>query len=367
MHVDAYLDYFRQHGHDVHFVTLAPGPRREVPTYDVSNSKRLLKLPGKWSYLPAMLRARRVVRSLAPDIVHAHYATSAGLTAYVCGVHPYVVTAHGTDLTQGVKSTVWRPLLKRILQKADWVNPVSDELRNMILSLGIPAEKVETLTLGIDTKRFAFQPVSTRAPAAPIRLICTRNFEAIYDHQTIIDGLAILANRGVDFQATFVGGGSQRGPLEVRAKERGIGARTNFVGAVPNSQLPELLANNDIYISASRHDGTSLSLLEAMASGVYPVVSDINANRAWIRDGHNGRLHKVGDPQSFAESVLAFPPQSGERMECLRLNRELIVSRGDRMVNLQRLGEVYGRLILTKRAANHPRDIRPAASTLRAP
>lgn len=343
-HIDAYLDHFRERGHEVHFVALAPGPKRDVPTHNVGFSEGFLKLPGKWGYLPAMLRARKVVRSLAPDIVHAHYATSAGLAAYVCGFHPYLVTAHGTDLTQGIKSSVWRPILRWVFRNADCVNPVSSELRDMVFDLGISSHKVETLTLGIDTKRFSFKkPQSISAPA-PLRLICTRRLEQVYDHRTIIDAMAILARRQIDFRLTFAGGGSLNEKLQMLATEQGIRNKITFLGEVRNSKLAELLADQDIYLSASTRDGTSLGLLEAMASGIYPIVSDIKANAEWIKHGCNGHLHKVSDPNSLAESILAFRRDPGR--EALRLNRELVLRRGDRSINMKRLEEVYCNLRL---------------------
>ena len=216
----------------------------------------------------------------------------------------------------------------------------------MVVGLGIPLQKVETLTLGIDTKRFPFQRPHLQARSGPLRLICTRHLEAVYDQRTIITGMAILASQRLDFRLTFVGGGSLRERLRALAMDQGIGDKTTFLGKVPNSHLPELLADYDIYLSASVSDGTSLSLLEAMASGLYPVVSDISANRAWIKHGHNGLLHKVSDPQSLADSVLAVLRDPGQTGEALRFNRALVVSRGDRMANMNRLEEVYCKLAL---------------------
>lgn len=340
-HIPAYLEYFAEAGYDVHFVALTPGPARGVPTHNVGG---VVRLPSKLGYLPAMWRARGVVRSLAPDIVHAHYATSAGLAAYVCGVHPYVVTAHGTDVRQGAKSILWRSILRQVFQSADCVNPVSEELKDEILGLGISPQKIETFTLGIDTRRFSFPGGHWRALGSPLRLICTRQLEEVYDHRTIIGAMAILARQRIDFRLTLVGGGALRERLDAYAREQGIGERTTFVGAVPNGRLPELLRSHDVYLSASTSDGTSLSLLEAMASGIYPVVSDIRANRVWLSHGHNGLLHRVSEPQSLADCVLALLQDPGQVQKALRVNRELVELRGDRTANMKHLEEVYHRL-----------------------
>jgi len=351
-HIGPYLDFFKEAGHDVHFVALTPGPARNVPTYNADClSPRNGKVWKGW-YLLAMLKARKLVRKLNPDIVHAHYATSAGLAAWVCGVKPYLVTAHGTDVTLGRQGVVWRQLLWWIFKNAARVNPVSDELREMILNLGIPAEKIETLTLGIDTQQFAFRKHRPTAKGGGLRLICTRRFEKVYDHETIIKAMSILAGRQIEFKLTLVGDGPLRKPLQVLALLQGVGDKITFTGQVPNAQLPELLANHDVYLSASERDGASLSLLEAMASGIYPIVSDIRANSDWIENGRNGRLHTVADPQSLADCVLSHLRDPSSIHEVLANNRQLVLLKGDRATNMKRLEAVYWKLMANATAAN---------------
>ena len=67
--------------------------------------------------------------------------------------------------------------------------------------------------------------------------------------------------------------------------------------------LPDMLAKADIYVSASRSDGTSLSLLEAMAAGAFPVVSDIPANREWLTGQGDGLLFDVDGDKMLADCL----------------------------------------------------------------
>ncbi len=360
-HVDAYIDFFAKRGHETYFVALAPGPERSVPTYNVGFNGRLFKLLGKYRYLPSMLRARKVVRALKPDVVHAHYATSAGLAARIINVHPWIVTAHGTDVTLGVRSRLWRTILRAIFLEADCVNAVSDDLREMVLSLGTPPEKIETFTLGIDTQLFTFSERACVYPTRPLRLICTRRLESVYDHATIIRSMAILRKLRINFGLTVVGDGMMRQSLEALATELGIRDRITFAGAVANTMLPACLAEHDIYLSASTRDGTSLCLLEAMASGLYPVVSEIHANTEWIKHGRNGLLHKVSDPRSLADCIASLLSGPEGTRAALLQNREIVVSRGDRTTNMKRLEEVYCRLRLSVAPAG-PSGSRPSAS-----
>jgi glycosyltransferase involved in cell wall biosynthesis len=68
--------------------------------------------------------------------------------------------------------------------------------------------------------------------------------------------------------------------------------------------MPDLLSRADIYVSTSLYDGTSVSLLEAMGSGAFPVVTDIPANREWITNGENGFLVSEVDEEFLAQKII---------------------------------------------------------------
>ena len=344
-HIGSYLDYFKGAGHDVHFVSLSPSPQRGVPTYNVGLGKKYSPSEGKWKYPISMLRARRLIKKLKPDIVHAHYATSSGLTALACGFHPFVITVHGSDLTMGIRSRIWRPLLKRIFEHSDCVNTVSKDLENMVLSLGINPDKIETFTLGADTEKFALVDRPKINQSRALRLVCTRRLEPVFDHGTIIEALALLKKKATKFQTTFVGDGSLANELTQQVKHAGLEDNVNFTGRMDNDDLPDMLARHDVYLSASLWDGTSLSLLEAMATGLFPIVSDIKANSAWLRHGIDGLLHKVGDANDLADCILQLLSEPELAAKAARRNREHVVEHGDRTNNMKRLESIYKDLI----------------------
>ncbi len=344
-HIGPYLDYFREAGHDVIFVSLSPSPERGVPTYNVGLGRKYSETQGKWKYPISMLRARKLIKRLKPDIVHAHYATSCGLTALCSGFHPTVVTVHGSDLTMGMKSRIWRPLLKRVFEYSDCVNTVSQDLQNMVLSLGISPDKVETFTLGIDTEKFSFAERPKIEQSRALKLVCTRRLEPVFDPHTIIEALTLLKKKGINFEMSFVGDGSLLGALKRHVKEVGLDDRVAFMGRVHNDNLPEVLSRHNIYLSASVWDGTSLSLLEAMATGLFPVVSDIKANSTWLRHNVDGLLHKVGDADDLARCILQLYDQPQVTAGTAKRNRKRVVESGDRKTNMERLEKIYEKLV----------------------
>lgn len=348
-HIGAYLDYFRRAGHDVIFICLSPSPERGVPTYNVGLGTSYSENRGKWKYPISMIRARRLLKRLKPDIVHAHYATSCGLTALVCGFHPTVVTVHGSDLTLGIKSRIWRPLLRRIFEYADCVNVVSEDLAQMVVSLGIETKKVETLTLGIDTDVFSFIERPAPKPGQALRMVCTRRLEPAFDHQTIIGALALLKEKAVSSRMTFVGDGSLLEALKRQTASHGLQDSVSFIGKVRNDDLPKILHRHDVYLSASLWDGTSLALLEAMATGLFPIVSNIPANSAWLSHNTNGLLHKVGNAADLADCIMQLRSNPQLASAATKRNREKVVRSGNRKTNMTRVEEIYQKLIHNRR------------------
>ncbi len=343
-HIGTYLEHFRRAGHDVHFLALSPSPPRSVPTHDLALWGDYSLGRGKWKYPLSMPRARWLVRRLRPDVVHAHYATSGGLAGLVCGHRATVVTVHGTDLTQRMDSHVWRRLLKAVFDHAARVNTVSAELTSLSLRLGVPPEKISEFTPGIDTARYQAQPRTVDSERG-LRLICTRRLEPIYDHRTVIEALALIKRRGVAFKATFVGDGVLRRELRKLATRLGLTDELSFLGQASADEMPALLAAHDVYLSASRTDGTSLSLLEAMASGLFPIVSQISANQGWLQDGVGGFLHRVADPAHLAERVWELSRRPQLMSPAAKINRALVLEAGDRAANMKKLEGLYEEVV----------------------
>ena len=88
--------------------------------------------------------------------------------------------------------------------------------------------------------------------------------------------------------------------LRENAKEMGLAGIVEFTGELDQPDLAGLLRSADIYVSSSRSDSTSVSLLEAMACGAFPVVTSIPGNLEWITDGRNGLTFPPGDPAALA-------------------------------------------------------------------
>lgn len=335
-----YAAHFRSNGDDVMVVSFSPGEIPGVPVEFVGTLP-FNKYANKHQFLTRVPRIQRIVRSFAPDVVFATYLVSNGLSAALSWSGPLVVDAVGGDVRDPYSRGDWRGPVRRfvlrcICDRATAVHSWSSELSDRLVDVGVSRAKIAEWPMGVDIE--AYQP-ATR-PASSERFVCTRKHEPIYDTRTIVAALEMLHGCGTNFFCTFVGGGHLRGELEARAISSGLGSSVRFTGPVPKTGISDLLREAGVYISASLADGTSSSLLEAMACGLLPVVSRIPANLPWIEHGRNGLLFEPSRADELASALRRAISDGELRARAAKENRERVARDGNLATNLARMSEL---------------------------
>jgi glycosyltransferase involved in cell wall biosynthesis len=120
-----------------------------------------------------------------------------------------------------------------------------------------------------------------------------------------------------------------------------VAERVVYAGHVSYDDLPRHYSMADMYLSASHSDGTSISLLEAMACGRPALVSDIPGNREWVQEGVNGWLFPDGDAAALARAILAAVEQRQRLPEMGEAAREIAEQRADWEKNFPELLKAY--------------------------
>jgi L-malate glycosyltransferase len=339
-HIGPYIDFFKSRGHEVFLIKYDYSEKTfGVQAYDISHGARGDKQDSKWKYLLAGVSIRKVLREIRPDILHGHYITSAGVISWMSGFSPYILTAHGSDVIGSMKSWLWRQILPRVLAKAALVNPVSEDLAVNINTLGVPQEKMFVSTYGVDTEKYYFD---LRIPdGKPWKLLCTRTLADVYDPETILKACKKLKDRGLCLEMTFAANGPMLDGLRQAARQENIIDYVKFTGGYDNADLPKLLHANDFFISASLWDGTSISLLEAMAAGIFPVVSRIAANSALLEEGKSALMFDCGNENQLVDMILRAINDNHLRQSAVQINRRCVEEKADRMKNMLALEKIY--------------------------
>lgn len=340
VHLRRWAAYFDSAGYDVLTFTL------EEPAGTYPGTMRRFRVPA---WLPHALRyplavpeARRVAARFRPDIVNAHFIPNYGLIASLLGRRPWVLSTWGSDvMTDPDKSSfhMWRT--RRVLSGAAYVTSDAGVMTERLAALGVPREHILTFPYGVDTE--CFHPASSPPDGGP-RLVSNRKLEPVYSVSTVIDAFAAVREAFPGATLTVAGDGSRRKALMARAAASPAGSAVTFVGGIDHDRMPALLREGHIYVSASLSDTTSVSLLEAMASGLFPVVSDIPANREWITQGENGILFPVNEPQALARAVIDAWQDPPLRDRARQANLKLIRARGRWSESMRAVHELFDTL-----------------------
>ncbi|TVP46544.1 MAG: glycosyltransferase [Mongoliibacter sp.] len=284
------------------------------------------------------------------DLVLAERATSYGFFALLVKAKVRVVAQQGiTDAfpEEGFTGIYKRYFQRKVYKKADLVHAWGNVMTYAMLESGAAPSKIMVLPKGINLSHYKFRPQTQKEHEA-IGIV-TRSLSDIYRHEDILKAFAILKRRGVNASCWIVGDGVLRTKLEDLSKELEVEDRIRFFGRIDNKLLPELLAESNFYLAVPETEGVSASLFEAMASGSFPIVTDLPANRAFIRQGENGFLVPVGQPEILASKIEEYILNKDKYFDQVQLNRDFIESKVSFERNMKLIFERYLQLLEKKK------------------
>jgi glycosyltransferase involved in cell wall biosynthesis len=316
----------------------------ELKTPNNSMRNRILRFI---EFKLAIFKIRKIIKAQRPDMVIAERTTSYGFLAALSGVKPVAIAQQGrTDLwpEKSISLPLKKLMQRYAFKKADLIHAWGPVMTVSMIEANVDMSKVLVLPKGIDLDTFGNQNI---ANPEKICAIVTRSLTNVYRHVIILKAFAILNQKGIDFALTIVGDGSQLSKLKELAKHLGVEKKVNFSGRIPNTQLPKLLQQSNIYISMPATEGVSTSLFEAMATNCYPIATDISGNRSWIKHRENGQLVTVDDFETLAEEIIWAFENNKYRNEAVLKNRLFLEKNADYRKNMKIIANKYHELINT--------------------
>lgn len=347
-HDHRFLSALAESSHQVFYLRLEGGLRqmedRPIPEKIEQISWSGGLHPARLSDGPRFLwELRQIIQRVQPDVLHAGPIQTCGLLAALSGFHPLLVMSWGFDLMKDVdRGWKWRQATKLALAHADWFTSDCEATRQKALAFGVPLEKTTVFPWGVDLEQFSPEP-HQEEPGSSIgfTLLCNRSWEPNYGVDILARAFVSAARERSDIRLLLLGGGSQASLLHNIFTSGGVADRVNFGGQVRNSDLPQYYHRADIFVSPSHVDGSSVSLLEALACGLPCLVSDIPANREWVSDGQNGWLFPDGEAETLATRIIEAANWRDELIGMGRAARRVAESRADWKKNFKKLLDIY--------------------------
>ena len=304
--------------------------------------------PFAWGNVPALWwNLRRVIRRIQPDVIHAGPVQTAAWLAGMSGFRPLVTMSWGSDLLKDADRSAWmRYLTKSTLQRSTLLVGDCLAVQHKAQSFGFPAERVVLFPWGVDLQHFS------PAEAADFRerrgwqaedcvLLCTRSWEPLYGVDVVVKAFIRAAKQEAGLKLALLGGGSQSGWIHAELERHDLLDRVHFGGQVNNLRLPDYYRAADVYVSASHSDGSSVSLMEALACGKAVLVSDIPGNLEWITAGQEGWLFRDGDVEELAQKMVEAARQRDQLTGMGKAARKLAEQRANWEENFQKLLQAY--------------------------
>lgn len=295
---------------------------------------------------------KQIVKEYQPDIIHAGPVQRVAYVAALAHVHPLLTMSWGSDLLLEVDQHITWPWITRYtLKKSDWFAADCQTVVEKARSIGYEGP-VSIFPWGVDLEHF--QPGAMGGVRRKLGwenntvFLSNRTMEPLYGVDVIARAFMKALKKNGDLRLLMYGKGSEEPMIHELLKGAEAEGKVFFGGYASLSELPEVYRSADVYLSASHSDGSSVSLMEALACGKPTLISDIPSNREWINPDGAGWLFKDGDADDLAEKMV----------ECARIDsfedylhkaRSLAETRANWTKNFAILLDTYRKIVSEKK------------------
>ncbi len=309
-HDDRFLRALEKTEHDVHFLRLERIPSIEPPP-GIHEVRLLNVAPPKLNKAQAQVENfKYLVDVLKPDVVHAGPLHGPAYIAARAAYSPLVAMSWGSDLLYDAahSAEAWMKC-KYTLSRSTVLVGDCQAVADKAVGMGFTREQIFLFPWGVDLQHF--HPVGD----APLReklgwqenfvFLSNRSFEKLYGVDVVLRAFIEAEKQHPEIRLLIFGKGTQESRLKEMVTEAGITEKVHFGTYAAREDLPGIYRSADIYLSASHSDGSSVSLMEALACGRPALVSDIAGNREWVNENVNGWTFKDNDSQDLAQKMSA--------------------------------------------------------------
>lgn len=324
---------------------------RQVPEIEICewelNKKNRFKRIAVWLFI--VVFGRFYFKRFDADMVIGYRTTSYGFIAACSGIKPLVIAAQGEkDIWP---ETGWLVPFKTFIRnhacnKADLIHAWGAHMKKSLLIPGVDEHKILICPRGVDIKLFNYVSWENKMSKVPT-FVSTRSLFPEYQFSLIIQAFCLLDLAGVDFRFNIIGDGAEMGNLKSQIVKAKLDGKICLLGEVCNERLPKILSVSNFYISMPITEGVSASLFEAMASGCFPIVSDLPANRLFITHNVNGLLVNEFSPEVVYNQIKIALDENEWIKKATLFNRNLVEEKADLNKNIPLFITYYKNLFKT--------------------
>lgn len=304
-----------------HSVDLACNLQAEIDTsltdlgcsvFDVN----FCRTPLKYSNIQVFRQIKKIALNGKYDVIHVHTPIASTITRLACRKlkdTKIIYTAHGFHFYRGAPIKNWLvfyPIEKWLARYTDVLITINGEDYDLAKHKRFKAAKIMKVNgVGIDFNKFSPQTLKKKVQVRREYGYSDDEFILLFaaelnhnKHQDLlIDVVSKLRDAIPKMRLLLAGSGVLREHYKIRAVKMGVDSMIEFLGE--RNDVPNLLMLSDLSLSSSRREGLPVNVMEAMATGLPLVVTDIRGHRDLVNPGENGNLIKLNDPKGFAAAI----------------------------------------------------------------
>lgn len=212
------------------------------------------------------------------------------------------------------------PFLEAV-RRADAVTVTGHKMREGLRSRGVSPKKIHILPHSVDVGRFSPREVEKKYDVLSVGQLIERKRMDV-----LIDAVAVLARNGLTLRVAVLGRGPLEDTLKERAFRKGVSEQVEFLGY--RDDVEAVLSSAHSFCLASEWEGVPFAMMEAMAAGLVPVVTDVGTIADWVTTGENGLVVPVGDVAALSEALRRLFSNGGAELTRLRAR---LLSERDRL------------------------------------
>lgn len=294
---------------------------------------------------------QKLEQTIRPDVLQigplipTAAALSENLKTPVLGVSWSHDLLHDLDRSNWAVETA-----KNAIRRADHLLVDCQTVANRAISLGASVEKVSVIPWGVELEAFKFRTNAdvhvNESHSKKFRVISIRALEPLYRVSDLVESVKLLKSRSSlpNLRVSVFNKGSDEANLRAQVDKFDLKKYFEFSGFLPESELPTVLSKFDVYVSTSPVDGSSISMLQAMATGIPCVVPNIESNQEWIQDGLTGFVFEAGNSADLAKVLEDVSQRPALVMSVVENARDVVEKGADWKIGGQKLLRVLDEL-----------------------
>jgi len=309
-HDHRFLSAIRDGGHEAFHLRLE-GNLRQTEDRPVPEGVEIVKWTGakgqfRWLDLPKyVLSLRRILKQIKPDLIHAGPIQTCAFIAVLTSFHPILTVSWGFDLMEYIhRGKWWQWVTSYVFQRSTYFTSDAQVTRDTAIDYGMDPDRTVVFPWGVDLDHFTPKKWGGSEENGKFTLLCNRSWETRYGVDILARAFVKVAQNRPELSLILLGGGSQGTHVRQILLNGGVLDRVTFGGQISQTELPRWYHWADVYISPSHIDGSSVSLMEALACGLPCLVSDIPSNKEWITEGKNGWLFPDNNVDVLSEKIV---------------------------------------------------------------